>query len=695
MDSTSVSTSENTQALSIEQKVHRVQIALRDQAKRAFDFIAALIGLILLSPAFAFIAILIKRDSPGPVLFKGLRMGRKGKPFRLLKFRTMYECPESYHGPRVTTKDDERITIFGRWLRDTKINELPQLWNVLIGEMSFVGPRPEDVEITKTWPSGAYAEILSVRPGITSPASILYHDEENLLTRSNLMRKYFESILPDKMRLDRIYVRHHSFFSDIDIIFWTLALLIPRLTKAPIPEERFFVGPFSRFVNRYLSWFGIDLATAFLAVSVGGILWRIQEPLNWGFFPSLILAVGLAVIFSGVNYMLGLNRIVWSHATAEDGVGLLFSSLISTCGVLLINYSQFLFHWWPYPSLPMGMLITSGLFAQMGFISMRYGLRLLTMIAERWLAWRGNSLTVGERVLILGNGEAGQIANWLLRRRIFRAAFSIVGMVDDSDPTKLGMQINGCWMLGGIRDLPNLVQQFDVGIILSTLSNITPEMDEFIFNLSQSAKVRLIFLKDLLWLVEREVSLPTGSLQHPKWLEERLDFRALHDTVTEIPNRRILQDRLRHSLAYSRRYQTNQAIIFIELEGLPKIKETLGRQCSDEILKGATQRLMQCKRESDTLGCLGENDFTMIVENILDERVIPTIVERIRGKLEAPFTLWGNELSITPKVGVSFCTGNCKASATTGTIDVGLCYKCAMTSELTKALNRHENILEK
>jgi lipopolysaccharide/colanic/teichoic acid biosynthesis glycosyltransferase len=195
-------------------------------AKRAFDIVMAFIGLFFLWPFFIYIAYLIRRDSPGPAFFWGSRMGRNGKPFKMLKFRTMHERPESYQGPLVTSQDDDRITPLGHWLRDMKINELPQLWNVLRGEMSFVGPRPEDPEITKTWPEESFKEILSVRPGITSPASILYHDEEKLLSQANVMGDYFKSILPDKMRLDRLYVRHRSFFADIDTIFWTLAILV-------------------------------------------------------------------------------------------------------------------------------------------------------------------------------------------------------------------------------------------------------------------------------------------------------------------------------------------------------------------------------------------------------------------------------------------------------------------------------------
>ena len=133
-------------------KANPLRFSLSGIIKRVFDFTAALIGLILLSPFFVLISIFIKRDSPGPVFYWGPRIGRDGMVFKMLKFRTMYETPKSYSGPRVTAKDDDRITRFGKWLRDTKLNELPQLWNVLIGEMSLVGPRPEDPSISKTWP---------------------------------------------------------------------------------------------------------------------------------------------------------------------------------------------------------------------------------------------------------------------------------------------------------------------------------------------------------------------------------------------------------------------------------------------------------------------------------------------------------------------------------------------------------------
>jgi lipopolysaccharide/colanic/teichoic acid biosynthesis glycosyltransferase len=179
--------------------------------KRAFDIAASFLGLLLLSPVFCLVALLIKRESPGPVFYRGPRVGLGGKVFGILKFRTMYECAASYQGPSITARDDDRITPLGKWLRETKVNELPQLWNVLVGEMSLVGPRPEDPEIARTWPEAARREILSVRPGVTSPASVVYRDEEKLLKSATVMDDYLKIMLPDKLRLDQIYVRSHRF----------------------------------------------------------------------------------------------------------------------------------------------------------------------------------------------------------------------------------------------------------------------------------------------------------------------------------------------------------------------------------------------------------------------------------------------------------------------------------------------------
>ncbi len=250
--------------------------------KRALDFVAALFGLIILSPFFLIIAILIKRDTPGPVFYRGPRIGRHGVVFKMLKFRTMYETQKSYHGLRVTCKEDDRITPFGKWLRDTKLNELPQLWNVLIGDMSLVGPRPEDPTISKTWPAQAALELLSVRPGITSPASILYRDEESMLHAGEVMRKYLHELSPDKMRLDQLYVKYQSFWLDLDVILWTVVLLMPRLKVSSPPEHLLFVGPVTRLAQRYVNWFLWDFLVVLAAMGLVSGVVALPRPVEAG-----------------------------------------------------------------------------------------------------------------------------------------------------------------------------------------------------------------------------------------------------------------------------------------------------------------------------------------------------------------------------------------------------------------------------
>lgn len=476
----------------------------RNSLKRAFDVAASLLGLILLSPFFLPVAILLRREGPGPIFYRGPRTGRSGKIFQMIKFRTMVECPESYNGPRVTAKGDARITPLGKWLRDTKLNELPQLWNVFIGDMSLVGPRPEDPEIEKTWPLEVRNEILSVRPGITSPASVVYRDEESLLPKDGVMEVYFRDILPDKLRLDRLYVRNYSFLGDLDILLWTFMSLLPRIARQRIPESRLFAGPLYRFVQRRVSWFVLDLLICILAVTLSAVVARLFAPINWGVLPLLAFASLLALLFSAVNVFLGLDRIIWSRAGAEDGLVLVFSNGVSFVILALLNILLDYHTWFSIPPLPIELILLVGAFILVGSLFVRYRFRLVTSVASRWLTWRKQRGGFGERVLILGAGEGGQIVNWLLRRGKLRQAFSIVGMVDD-DPAKQGMKIDGCWVLGGGRDLPDLVRKHDVGVILFAIADLPPETRQSLVRLCQIPNVRLVFLNDILGMFQSQL----------------------------------------------------------------------------------------------------------------------------------------------------------------------------------------------
>ncbi len=187
--------------------------------KRGFDIVAAFFGLAFLSPSFLVIALLIKFSMPGPVLFRQVRAGRQGKPFTICKFRSM---AANQGVNTVTVRGDSRITSLGAWLRKNKLDELPELWNVLVGDMSLVGPRP-DVPCYAERLKSDERLILDLRPGITGPASLKYANEEELLASVTDPQRYNDEVLwPDKVRINLDYYYRRSFWGDIAIILRTI-----------------------------------------------------------------------------------------------------------------------------------------------------------------------------------------------------------------------------------------------------------------------------------------------------------------------------------------------------------------------------------------------------------------------------------------------------------------------------------------
>ena len=194
--------------------------------KRFFDWCASSIGLLLLLPVFLLIAVWIKLDSTGPVLFRQERVGRGGKTFRIHKFRTMVTDAET-RGLQITVGTDARVTQIGRLLRKYKLDELPQLWDVWVGNMSLVGPRPEVPRYVACYPAGVREIVLSVRPGITDQASIEFKDENEILgAASDPHTAYIEKVLPIKLDYYIKYTQTQNFFGDIKLIFSTFAALM-------------------------------------------------------------------------------------------------------------------------------------------------------------------------------------------------------------------------------------------------------------------------------------------------------------------------------------------------------------------------------------------------------------------------------------------------------------------------------------
>ena len=193
--------------------------------KRIFDIIASGLGLIVLSPLFLILAIWIKCDSKGPVFYRQVRVGRNNKDFRISKFRSMRVGADK--GSLVTIGGrDPRVTKSGYWIRKFKLDELPQLINVFIGDMSLVGPRPEVRHYVDYW-TPEQMHVLDVRPGITDPASIKFRNENELMEKAEDPEKYYiEVIMQEKIKLYLKYVEKHSFFYDLGLIFKTFWVIV-------------------------------------------------------------------------------------------------------------------------------------------------------------------------------------------------------------------------------------------------------------------------------------------------------------------------------------------------------------------------------------------------------------------------------------------------------------------------------------
>ena len=586
--------------------------------RRLMDIILSLIGMVILSPVFLLIAIAIKRSSPGPIFYWGPRAGRHGTTFRILKFRTMFEREESYQGPKVTAENDPRITPLGRMLRQTKMNELPQLWNVLIGDMSLVGPRPEDPTIAAAWPEEVRNEILSVRPGITSPASVVYRNEEELLESQNLMDTYLWDILPTKLRLDQLYVRNRSVLSDMDVVLWTLIALVPKLKSYAVPEHLLYWGPFSRFTSRILYWFAIDLIVAFVAIGTAGVIRRLSAPLDLGLDTAVLIALIMALLFSLLNTVVGLNRVNWSTARMQDAFDLAVSTGILSLLIFVANMAL------PGdPLLPPSVVVLSGVFAFFGFVAVRYRSRLFIDLASRWMDMKGHRL-LGERVLIIGGGEVGRFASWLLRNETLSQAFHIVGMVDD-DPRKIGTTIDGCAVIDSTDSIPYLVQKHDIGLIMYAIADIDPAEQERILTLCQSTSARTIPIPDILETLRAQ--LPKNESERNELFNKVVD-NATTDRLTGAYNRQYFLKLAEVEQVRARRYGRPLSLMMLSIDYERPKRSRKSHTTNARVMTEAARKCLENIRGIDLLGRYRAN-YLMILLPETDQEASKMVLQRI------------------------------------------------------------------
>lgn len=422
-------------------------ISIRFQ--RSLELLLAGLGVVILFPLGTVVGLLIKLQDGGPILYRAKRVGKGAKLFDLLKFRTMVVDADK-GGPGITGGRDSRVTPVGRILRGLKLDELPQLINVLQGDMSFVGPRPEDPRFVELY-TPEQRKVLGVRPGITSPVSLHLKNEESLLTGENWVEDYRERILPHKLKTELAYIRQRTMLSDLTIILKTVLSVF-------VLNKNFYRIALSLRNRHFLA---IDVLFALLAPAIG-LAFRLDGFGNFGSYlqPLAIytlaaLAVKLAIFFPTRMY----DRF-WRYSGVHDLEVLAFAG-IAAWGALLGLFFGIL--------RPIG-LMTSGFPQSIPFID--GALTMIEIGALRFIVRlsferneQGRATTLKKRVAVVGAGVAGSIIVTEMQRNPY-LNMEPAGFFDD-DEYKQGMRIHGVDVLGTVAEIPKVLQErsFDEVII--------------------------------------------------------------------------------------------------------------------------------------------------------------------------------------------------------------------------------------
>jgi FlaA1/EpsC-like NDP-sugar epimerase/lipopolysaccharide/colanic/teichoic acid biosynthesis glycosyltransferase len=477
-------------------------------------------ALLLVSPILAVAAVAIRASSPGPILYRARRVGYDGREFTLFKLRTMHVATGG--GSAITARDDHRVFTAGGWLRRLKIDELPQLFNILRGEMAFVGPRPEDPAIVQAHYSAADRITLTVLPGLASPGSLYnYTHGEAVLADGDAEARYLREVLPTKLALDAHYVRHASFLYDCRIAGRTIAVilgtLVGRRRFAAPPEMRRVMQPDSSkntlvmsipvsvrrsaIVVLHLALMALCNYAAFWLRFDGRIPEREMELLRQS-LPWLLVIRG--VMFVPFRLYGGLWRYagIWDLRNIVAAV-FLSSALFYVLIALVLEIAAY----------PRSVFIIDAVLLLVG----TGGLRLVSRMVPRAPSKRGR------RVLIYGAGDAGEMIARDMKRH---DDYWPVGFVDD-DPAKRGHRIHGVRVLGTRHDLAQIIEREQPEEILVAVPRADPATMRNLLQALRQFRVRLTTLPNLQDLVDgtaqvsqiRELSIQDLLARAPVGLE--------------------------------------------------------------------------------------------------------------------------------------------------------------------------------
>jgi FlaA1/EpsC-like NDP-sugar epimerase/lipopolysaccharide/colanic/teichoic acid biosynthesis glycosyltransferase len=591
--------------------------------KRAIDIAGALVALVLLAPLFALVAIAIKLDSPGPVFFRQDRVGRGMRRFRVLKFRTMRH--QSTPPTALITKDgDERITRVGHLLRRMKVDEFPQLVNVLIGDMSIVGPRPEVPKYVEQF-ARDFEAILSVRPGLTDPASFKYRQEGTILARAvDPEREYVERILPDKIRLAKRYLAEASLSLD-------LVLILKTFLEAVGMEA----APIGRGVLKYRRPIIITIHLALVVVSYYAA-WNLRFDGNVParevrlFLMFLPWLLGIrAVLFSIFRLYQGL----WRYTSVSDVTNVI--AAVSLGSILFVFVVRVLYGELAHPR--------SVFFIDaMLLIGLTVGVRLARRIYHE-LATGGP----GARVIVFGAGDTGEsIVRELKKNNEYR----VVALADD-DVEKHGRRIHGVQVLGGRSELRRMIAELKPTEILIAMDTNDSTVTRDIVRIVEYFDLRLTTVPSLSGTLHRRIDLADVRSLRPEDLLSRpalnLDLRPLSRMLQA---RRVMVTgaggsigselcrqivRLRPaSLVMFERYENSLHAIRLELEDLklscpvhPVIGDVADVACVGAVLKQYEPEIIFHAAAHKHVPLMEENPCEAIKNNVRGTRLLAEAAE--------------------------------------------------------------------
>jgi FlaA1/EpsC-like NDP-sugar epimerase/lipopolysaccharide/colanic/teichoic acid biosynthesis glycosyltransferase len=423
--------------------------------KRLIDILLSVTGIILLLPLLPWIVLLIKVGSKGSVFYLCDRLGKDGKLFKMYKFRTMYDAPESI-GPSVCPQGDPRVTSLGRFLRRTKLNELPQLINILKGDMTFVGPRPEAPDLAMRYPESARS-IFSIKPGLVGPNQILGRNEEELYPPDvDPQQYYIETILPKKLPVDLEYVRYSSVSTDLKYLFLGVKETIFKAVNWKLVLQN----------RSQLYLLVVDLVLCLVSFVLAPLLrFGLPEGLNTAFFYQLLPLVLIVRLPCFVYF--GLYGTLIRYLSFHDIIAVI--KAVSAGSLLLVSLTFLI----DFRTFPRTVFLLDWLCLILLMASLRSALRYFCDWHDK------NQLNEETRVLIFGAGDAGALAYRSLMAEKDNV-FTVVGFLDD-DPAKRHKTLYGKKVLGNRYTIEAVVKLYQVHeIILAIPSAPAYEIDRVV-----------------------------------------------------------------------------------------------------------------------------------------------------------------------------------------------------------------------